>query len=269
MKKNKLSLIIKMFAVMFAIVLFGNQKALASKTVDVGVPVLLYHNVINQKDMTRYNIGSNGATISTEQFEKEMKYLKDAHYKTITLDQLYQYIGGHKILPRRSVVITFDDGLQSNYVNAYPILKKYNLHAVEFAITSRIKPLPIIFDASGLQFVNVDEVKKMSDAFEFHSHTDRLHGTANNGLPALTNSGYDIIKNDLITSMKALNGSKYLAYPFGAYNSTTVKAMKEVGMKMAFTTKSGRVKVSSNPYELKREVIGRNYSIEKFKKIIY
>ena len=85
-----------------------------------GVPVLNYHQV---NDTYKTPL-----TMTTADFEEQMKYLYDNGYHAITQEQLLQYINGSGILPDKPVLVTFDDGYVDNYENAYPIMKKYTIH---------------------------------------------------------------------------------------------------------------------------------------------
>ena len=66
-----------------------------------------------------------------------MKVLYDEKFKTITLEEIEQYVNGKISLPRKSILLTFDDGYEEMYKYVYPILKKYNLSAVVFLIISK------------------------------------------------------------------------------------------------------------------------------------
>ncbi|MBR3622573.1 MAG: polysaccharide deacetylase family protein, partial [Selenomonadaceae bacterium] len=89
--------------------------------------VLNYHKIDN------VNIS---LSVPPAEFDKQMKYLKDNDYHTITPDELYASIEGREKLPENPVLITFDDGYADNYTNAYPILKKYDFKATIFVISS-------------------------------------------------------------------------------------------------------------------------------------
>ena len=64
--------------------------------------------------------------VRPEDFDAQMKYLSEHGYHTITPDELYDSLAGNAELPENPVLITFDDGYEDNYKNAYPILKKYD-----------------------------------------------------------------------------------------------------------------------------------------------
>jgi peptidoglycan/xylan/chitin deacetylase (PgdA/CDA1 family) len=87
----------------------------------------MYHHV---------NKGKDNFTISPDDFQVQMEYLARKNYQTLFLDELD---GAFTKGKKPQAVITFDDGYLDNWVYAYPILKKYNLKATIFVVTSRIK----------------------------------------------------------------------------------------------------------------------------------
>lgn len=84
------------------------------------LPILMYHNVSEQKNE------SFGLTISTEKLEEQFKYLSKNGYTSFHFSELEN----KKKIPKKSIVITFDDVTENQYINALPLLKKYNLKAV-------------------------------------------------------------------------------------------------------------------------------------------
>lgn len=81
------------------------------------VPVLLYHNLAPASSGLHR---TNAMTVTVEAFRAQMKYLADQKYHTPTLPELLAYLSGDTALPERSVVITFDDGYESNWEYAFP-----------------------------------------------------------------------------------------------------------------------------------------------------
>ncbi len=90
------------------------------------VPILLYHHLAET--------GEGSDIISQERFLSHMKALKENGYNTLFFDELQAYVQAGVPLPEKPVVITFDDGYESNYTLAYPILKEYDMKATIFAI---------------------------------------------------------------------------------------------------------------------------------------
>lgn len=95
-----------------------------------GTIILLYHRVIDLKTDPQL------LAVSSEHFYEHMKYLKD-NYNIISLDDLKRAMDSGK-LPKKSIVITFDDGYEDNYLNAKPILDKLQIPAAIFVTTDHI-----------------------------------------------------------------------------------------------------------------------------------
>ncbi len=89
------------------------------------VLILYYHKIIKiEQDL-------NKLSITPDLFERQIKYLKD-HYNIINMEDIGK---GNSDL---SVVITFDDGYEDNYINALPILEKYKVPATIFVSTGKM-----------------------------------------------------------------------------------------------------------------------------------
>lgn len=94
------------------------------------IPAMMYHHI---------NPGTENSTnITPDKFEAQLKCLAESGYKSLHLDEFYQYLKSWNI-PEKLVLITFDDGYADNYRYAYPILKKYNMKATIFPVTAFIK----------------------------------------------------------------------------------------------------------------------------------
>lgn len=92
------------------------------------IPVLMYHSVgiVNEEWQWNY------LTCPHEIFENHLIVLKKHNYKTVTLNELYDYMMHDVALPLKSVIITFDDGYLDNWIFAYPLLKKHGMCGTVF-----------------------------------------------------------------------------------------------------------------------------------------
>jgi len=230
--------------------------------IDKGIPVLMYHHILKDSENKRFKNVST--TISDDAFAEQMEYLHASGYEAITLSDLEKYLKRSANLPGKVVVITFDDGLKSIYLYAYPILKKFGFHASEFMITSRIPDKPVPFHPDKLQTISRTEMEEMKPVFEFHSHTHGLHSLDEKGKSAVLTSPRDIVKADIRKSQETLNGTRYFAYPFGQYHHETVQILRELGFQMAFTTNPGRVNLGDSLLELKRINVGPDLNHSRF-----
>ena len=91
------------------------------------VPILRYHHLVEGEP-------ENADQINAERFAEQMQALADAGYTTVDIWQLRDYVEKDGSLPEKPVLITFDDGYESNYSLAFPILRELGFKATIFAI---------------------------------------------------------------------------------------------------------------------------------------
>jgi len=104
------------------------------------VPVIMYHSI----GIPNRKWKSNHLTCPYNIFEDQLKWLKKKKFKTINLQQLYEYMAKGTKLPKNSIVLTFDDGYLDNWVFAYPLLKKYNYLGTIYINPDFVNPRRII-----------------------------------------------------------------------------------------------------------------------------
>jgi len=102
------------------------------------IPVRMYHSVAEDTGDWIWGFLS----LAPDLFEAEMRFLAEHKYNTIFLDELYWYVKEGRPLPPKSLALTFDDGYLDNWVNVYPILKKYGLRATIFVSPEFVDPTP-------------------------------------------------------------------------------------------------------------------------------
>lgn len=242
----------------------GNVKRVDVK-LDSGIPVLMYHHLLEKKENKNYR--NTSTTITPETFNQQMNYLYQQHFSTITTEDLEGYLTGKMILPQRTVVITFDDGLQSVYRYAYPILKRYHLKATEFMITGRIVKTPFAWNPNKANPLSYPEMDKMKDVFEFNSHTNNLHNLNKHDKSDVVTKPASIVKADIALSQKIVHAQS-LAYPFGQFNQQTIQILQALGFKCAFTTNPGYAKIGDNPYEIPRIAVTPKVPLRLFKYLV-
>lgn len=245
------------------------------------VPVLEYHHL--QKEGT-FDKKLGGLIIDPGRFEMQMKYLKSKGYHTITLEELKNFVLYNKSLPPKPMLITFDDGYLSNYVYAYPILKKLKMNAVINIIVSYVpnnyKNQPRCVHVPHFDW---KQAKEMSDSgvIEIESHTYNLHNLASNGkamIPMVsgpiivngrleTESQYkERLKRDFVLSSTLIKehvgkAPIAIAYPFGTGNHISNEIAREAGFEMAFAQeREGVVRCGDDIMSLKRIIINNYFT---------
>lgn len=222
----------------------------------MSIPVVMYHHVLSKESFISSGISN---------FEKQMKLLYDENWKTITSEEFYLFKKKRLKLPKKSVLITFDDGWRDNYVYAYPILKKYNLKATLFIVTQWIEKASNEDDCDYIEtkhsecksLVSInprrvictwDELKKMSDVFDYHSHT---HTHYDNYFDQTSLEDEFIKSKELIKNRLGFE-DKQLCWPRGIYTDESVKLATENNFEILYTTKRGINLADDNLLEIKR-----------------
>ena len=217
---------------------------------DKSVPVLMYHSIGFEK--------GNQLRVPIEKFKEQMKFLKDNGYTTLSLDELYDFFNNNKAIPYKSVAITFDDGYEDNYVNAYPVLREYGFKATMFVITSTIDKKDYCLNSNQLKEMQSNGIAIESHTVN-HEELDKISYAKQ--LDTLKKSKA-MIEN--IVSKEVY----YICYPVGKWNNDTIIAAKQAGYKMAFTTKNSLANKTNGLYSINRVRINASYEIRTFEKII-
>lgn len=228
-----------------------SAKPLENKNIDYtkGATILMYHYIHEFKE--------NHLCMPREKFREQMRYLKENGYNIISLDELYSYYADGTPIPDNAVVITFDDGYDDNYYFAYPILKEMGFKATIFVITSKIDQ-PLYLSTAQLK-----ELDKSGMSIESHTvnHPELVKLSYNEQLFELSRSK---------TALESILGKniKYLSYPFGGYNTDTVRIAEDLNYKMGFATVPEKAKKSNGIYTQNRINVGGPIDIEKFKQLL-
>lgn len=223
--------------------------ALPDETVSRDVPVLMWHNLAEES--------SGDMTISLDTFRAQIEALHEAGFKTVSLQQLYDYVHFGTELPEKPIVLTFDDGYFSNYEYAFPILQEYGMQATIFAIGVSVgKDTYKDTDHAMTPHFGADEAREMVDSglISVQSHTFDMHqwppfedGNAQVRETLLPFDGeadadYEAaVEADFAESrelLESITGQPVnaLAFPEGAYVTLTQDALRSAGAELTFTT---------------------------------
>lgn len=232
---------VPLLLVLFILIFPGASRAADS------VPILMYH-VIDD-----YSGVYEELYVSPSQFLQQMSYLKEQGYHTVTMqDVLSHWLNGND-LPEKPIVLSFDDGYRSMYINALPILREFGFVATLFLYTAKIDTEP------GL---TSDMVRELSGAgIEIGSHT-------------VTHPDMTLISSKRLTTelkqsksiLEKLTGKPVVSfcYPAGRNNALVRRAVQQTGYLGAVTTKYGLSYAKDNKYRLNRIRINKSDSLERF-----
>jgi len=107
--------------------------------------ILAYHRILDIDNKT-FQFDSELISATCDDFRWQMNYVKD-NYNPISFSTFISFLQKNEKLPTNPIIITFDDGFEDNYSNAYTILKDLNVPATFFISTAYIdKPKTFWFD---------------------------------------------------------------------------------------------------------------------------
>ena len=218
------------------------------------IPVLTYHMVVSDSKKNSAKYRRSSLAVSKSTFDKQMKWLKNKGYRTINCEEFYLWHEGKIKLPKKSVLITFDDGASGVATYAMPVLKKYKMKGTSFIVGSRTYNNK----KGSISYKKMQSIQKSYPDLEFQSHTYGLHKHFSK------KGDYEKVLKDAKKQSKYFDFD-FLAYPYGRYTKGMIKAYKESGIKMAFTYgKNGYATRDQDLYKIRRIKVNANESFSKF-----
>lgn len=207
--------------------------------------------------------------VTLENFLAQMEYLYENRYHTLTLKEIMGYYYEGTELPDKSVLLTFDDCFQSIARYAYPVLRKYQFHAVSFVVTGWLHTERRPFEPEKSVCLTPEELSEMGDVFEYANHTDLFHTRAGAGVSRMMEAGDRDFGEDLDRCNKSpvIQAKDVFAYPFGLYSDRNITMLKDKGFRLAFTSAGGRNDRTADPLLLKRNVIPYFMDMEAFREV--
>lgn len=185
------------------------------------VPILCYHQLRDWKP-TDSKVARD-YIVPPAAFAVQLKALADSGYQTILPDQLYNYLAFGASLPKKPVMLTFDDTDLDQYTIAAPEMKKYGFKGVYFVMTVSIgRP----------RYMSKEQIKELSD----QGHIIASHTWDHHNVKKYAGSDWETQIEKPTKQLEAITGKKieYFAYPFGLWNPQAIPELKKRGMKAAF-----------------------------------
>jgi peptidoglycan/xylan/chitin deacetylase (PgdA/CDA1 family) len=213
------------------------------------VPVLCYHHIYDIPKATReYDV-------TVAQFKEQMKMLADSGYKTISGEQLYNYLAYGDPIPEKPVMITFDDTDLEQFTVAKPELDKYGFKGVYFLMTISIgRP----------RYMTKEMIKQLADEGHTigshtwdHSRFDKYkyeNEKEIRGKKQMVND-YDLQLADTKKKIEEITGKTIhdFAFPFGVWNSAGLPELEKRGYRLAYQLSTKRD--STQPLMTVRRII--------------
>lgn len=225
------------------------------------IPILMYHQVSQPADATMCE-----DCVSPERLELHMRAIRDAGYRVISLADLVRAVGhSSPASPARCVAITFDDGLRDQFLNAYPILRRYDFPATFFLITGYLGT-EAMFPHLTPRNAGADVPPGWLPLTWDHAQTMVQHGidigSHSVSHCSLGSLGSDEIRREIKESKDILERRlkipvTFFAYPFGSkaygdFDYTIMSFLHQAGYEGACTTVVGTNGRSAERFALRR-----------------
>lgn len=204
----------------------------------------MYHRVLDEHEVS--DAIHPGMFVTTQDFRKHLEYLSRS-YQVVSFDQFFEWMMGKADFCKTPCVISFDDGWEDNYRNAFPLLKSFHCSAHIFLITRKI-------GTEG--FLTWDQIREMEGgAIRFGSHT-ATH-------TVLTSIDEERALWELVSSRATIEGQlsrpcPWFCYPKGEHNRVTYGFVRQ-HYSATLTTDHGVVSRGDDPFTIRR--IGIHHDI--------
>src|SRR5215467_3547406 len=224
------------------------------------VPVLVYHNIGAQR--------KGRLLIAASTFEEQMRYLKAEGYHAIRLEDFLAHLSQKRQLPKKSVLITFDDGHKGFLQYAQPVLKELGFPVVLFIQSDQIAQNP---NATTLSWSELRELPKGNVDIQAHSKT---HGDLRRASRESESSYARRMRVELGTPLTLLReqlpelakAPETIAYPYGEWDESLLGYVKQYGYVAGFTLR-GEANAAFVPLlKVSRSVVFSDWKLEDFKK---
>ena len=212
------------------------------------VPILCYHNIREFSNSASEVMKTN--TVKPAAFAAQMKTLADEGYETILPEQLYNYLAFDGPLPKKPIMITFDDTRIDQFTIGATEMKKYGFKGVFFIMT-------VAINRPG--YMTKEEIKTLSDDGNIiASHTwDHHMVTKYAGEDWNTQFVKPKAKLEDIIGKPVTD----FAYPFGLWNTAAIPELKKSGHKMAYILSTKRDSIDPL-YTIRRIIISGTSSTQ-------
>lgn len=221
------------------------------------IPNIYYHKVIKDES----EAGRHGIYVTIKQFEAHLKYLKKKGFRTVSSEEALRIKKENRT--GREVIITFDDGYEDNYTNAFPLLKKYGFNAEIFLVAALESNE---WDRNGNEplspMLKKEQILEMKEyGIRFGSHT--LHHRDLTKCPASEMEDEIAGSKKLLEEKLGFNIDS-IAYPYGNYNYDVIEAAKKAGYRFGYATDKGPLGMHEDLFRIRRITIFPNTDLFHF-----
>ena len=223
------------------------------------LPIIMYHNVSKNPNL----LGKY--TISQEELEKDIIYLKEQGYTTIVVEDLIAFEFNGISLPEKPIMLTFDDGYSNISKYVLPLLEKYDCKAVVSVIGKYVeKSSESNYPDPYLNWTQINALIA-SGYVEIQNHTYSMHTIDNRqGCRIMKGESYEEYKEAILEDVgklqqlmkeKTVYVPRAFVYPYGFSCEECNEILKDMGFLCTITCNVGVNPLRGKEdelYELKR-----------------
>ncbi|MCP4007500.1 MAG: polysaccharide deacetylase family protein [bacterium] len=222
---------------------------------------LLYHRVIPRSTYDRFTGTEQIFSMPDDRFKEQLVWLRAHGYHFIGLDQLAAHLSTKAPLPDNPVFISFDDGCESVYKHALPILSGLGIPSTVFVT---IDEDAWIFH-EGEYFERRMTIEEMRSCAEGGIQIGS-HAVSHRGLNEMSR---ERVLDELVRSKKTLSEwidrkVDHFAVPLNFYKRETLELCKEAGYASVCTSDNGTCNRDTDPFKIKRFIIEGSYDLAAF-----
>lgn len=218
------------------------------------VPILCYH---------RFGGATGKMSVTTSRFAEQLDWLARNDYRVIRLSQLVGFLQGREALPKRSVVITIDDGYESVHRHALPLLRKHGFPATLFVTSD------FIGGGDALSWSQVAELQA-SGLVDIQAHS-KTHRNLIERLPGETDARYlqnielEVRAPRELLERRLAGPVRHFAFPYGDANEQVLGALTRQQYQLGVTVHPGGNAFFAMPLMLRRTMIFGDADLDDFK----
>ncbi len=199
------------------------------------VSILCYHSVSDSPHET---------AVSPDTFKKHLEYLKKEGYEFVRLADIVEWMEGKRVLPKKAVALTFDDGYADFETTVLPLLESRQIPAALFYMQAPAEAwdAPLLLPGA-VERLRDNPLVELGWHSQTHPRFDTLSGSP------------------LAREVKAPFPARFFAYPGGNYSPEAIEAVRKAGYSAAFSIKPTLVHTDSDRYLMPRNVITKNMAL--------
>ncbi len=224
---------------------------------------LLYHRVVPRETYDTFTGTEQIFSTPEDRFRQHVTWLLEAGYSLVSLDALTEHLTHGSALPPKPVFLSFDDGCESVYKNALPILNDLGAPATVF----------VTIDENAWIFHRGEYNERRMTIEEMQSCEA---GGISIGSHAVTHRGLnemsrDEVLEELVRSRETLSEwvgvpVRHFAVPLNFYNRKTIELCKEAGYESVCTSDNGTCNRDTDPFRIKRFIVEGSYDLPAFQR---